>query len=217
MRHFCFGKHFWAGMVIATMTLVALTLSTAATCQASILFVTVAEVGNDVVFTMTGTIDLTGLTPGSDSSHTAGIDPAGGSVSMGAGTTDSYTGFFAVPGSFGTGGFVAASSYSGDHVAFTQTALYVPDGYVSGSFLNGTITFANSTFASLGLTQNIYAWVWGETEGQNVMALEIFSEVPEPSACVIWLALAVSIAAGRRVNARELKIGPVNRSGSRSQ
>ncbi len=179
MRRICCG----VAMTVAV-------LSTAATGWASLLLIEAQQVGGDVVFSMSGTIDIAGLTQGADSSHSAGIDPTGGSVGMGAGATDSYSGFDVVPGGFGSGGNASADSSSGNHFAITNSALYVPDGFVSGSSLNGTMTFSNATFASLGLTQDIYVWVWGEAEGFNKISLEIFSEVPEPSTWLIWLATA---------------------------
>ena len=67
--------------------------------------------------------------------------------------------------SYGTGGIAFADSSVGGIAAFGVSgfeALFIEDGYVSGSPISGSFTFDNETFASLGLTPGTYEHVRGE-------------------------------------------------------
>jgi hypothetical protein len=67
--------------------------------------------------------------------------------------------------SYGTGGIAFADSSAGGIAAFGVSgfeALFIEDGYVSGSPISGSFTFDNETFASLGLTPGTYEHVRGE-------------------------------------------------------
>lgn len=54
----------------------------------------------------------------------------------------------------------------------------MPDGYVSGSLLSTTTTYANHTFASLAVTPGVYTWSWGS--GRSADFLQLVIGVPEP-------------------------------------
>jgi hypothetical protein len=108
---------------------------------------------------------LTDLTFQSHGTSGSGIDPINGILTVGIlGDTHSYTGFSG-PTSFGSGGFLSASSGSGDIVgifAKSPSQIIVPQGYVSGNALSDSSTFNGKTFASLGVNPGTYAMDVGD-------------------------------------------------------
>jgi hypothetical protein len=76
----------------------------------------------------------------------------------------------------------------------------VPAGYVSGNLLSDTSTYANQTFASLGLTPGTYVYDWGTGNQSFTLIIGASagpSPVPEPaSAALLGVALAGLLLAG---------------------
>ena len=153
--------------------------------------VTLQQVGPNVVATGSGAINLHGLTfSQSASPSNPGIIPrlygawGGGGIWTGptSSSVDSYRGPSG-PWGFGSGGSTLASSGSGDMVGiFTillDGVLYVPRGYVSGTFLSGSATYSGKTFATLGVTPGTYVWTWGTGANQN-FTLQIPVPPPPP-------------------------------------
>jgi hypothetical protein len=183
------------------------TLSIVGPANAAII-VTFEQVGSDVVANGSGSADLAGL---------AGLggldaDPAllGGhadALVMGpAATTEGmlYTGLSG-PSGFGSGTtLILASSGSGDHLGLfpdTPPWLIVPVGYVSGSALSATDTWANETFATLGITPGTYEWTWGSGADADSLTLQIgpaSTEVPEPATLSIFGAGLAMLGVMRR-------------------
>lgn len=157
--------------------------------------VDLTQQGSDVVATGSGTIDLTDL-----SFDTAlvfgnpGIGPGTSVILIGVTGTafvDIYTGATG-PGSFGSGGFTAESSGSGDLVGVsyggTIPLVLVPIGYVSGSALSDTATWDNQTFSSLDVTPGTYKWTWGSGANADSFTLNIgAAAVLEPSTWAMML------------------------------
>jgi hypothetical protein len=85
-----------------------------------------------------------------------------------------------------------ASSGSGDFVGVREQVggIDVPTGYVSGSPLSDSSTYAGQTFASLGLTPGSYTWTWGSGPTADSFTLDI-GVVPEPST---WAMLLMGFA-----------------------
>jgi hypothetical protein len=82
---------------------------------------------------------------------------------LATGNADQYTGFSG-PTSFGSGGLTFASSNGGNAVGISGGGggiLFVPQGYVSGTSLSATSTYAGATLLSLGVTPGTYTWTWG--------------------------------------------------------
>jgi hypothetical protein len=151
--------------------------------------VDLTQVGGDVVATGSGAIDLTGLSFGISAGSSSRMAPAEGIIVTGG--TGEFDLFDAItgPGSFGSGGLTFASSGSGDLVgiAVPVGSVAVPTGYVSGSPLSDSATYAGQTFASLGATPGVYEWTWGTGANQN-FTLDIgASPVPEPSTWAMML------------------------------
>jgi hypothetical protein len=162
--------------------------------------ITLEQVGPDVVATGGGSLDLTDLTftGGSISAH-ADIWPAAGYINVGPTTgvpLGGYTGFTG-PTAFGSGIVKFASSGSGDSVEIVGSdalrptnRIWVPQGYVFGTALADTATWADATFSSLGVTPGVYEWTWGSGAHADSFTLEIGA--PEPST---WAMMALGFAA----------------------
>jgi hypothetical protein len=134
-------------------------------------FVTIYESGSDVVMSVSGTIDLSGLTlvaSGAGPFGGGGIGVNNATFILGATgvTYDQYSGFTSNPSNFGTGGGGGSSSSNGDIFGvITENnippyMLLVPAGYTSGTQITGSQTFTGQTFSSLGLTVGTYTYIW---------------------------------------------------------
>jgi hypothetical protein len=154
-------------------------------------FLTFSEVGSDVVMSVSGTIDLDGLTL-VDSNRGpfmgGGIGPTSATFLMGAngGYGKSYSGFTTTPSNFGTGGGAPPTSTSG-HIFGIVTdgtppyLLIVPTGYTSGSQITSTQTFTGQTFTTLGLTQGTYTYTWGSGKSLSVVVSGTPGPTPTPT------------------------------------
>ena len=138
--------------------------------QTSVFDVTVQQVGSNVVISGSGNFNTSGLTLSCTSCSTgsSGIDPFQNFISQIDNPINQiYTGTtFSGDTSFGTGGFTAADSGSGDSVAFYYSNFYgswglmVPSGYTSYDSLSYTTTYSNETYSSLGITSGTYQVTW---------------------------------------------------------
>jgi len=166
--------------------------------------ITLEQMGANVVATGSGAINLTGLTFLTAGSASPGIDAQAGSITMGDAPLDIYHGSLTGPTNFGTGGFVAGNTLSGDSVSiFAQLGqISVPEGYVSGNPLSDSMTFDNATIHSLGLRPGTYTWTWGTGTGlanQFVTLIIPGTTVPDSGSTVSLLGCALfGFAALRR-------------------
>jgi hypothetical protein len=156
--------------------------------------VDLTEQGSDVVATGSGAIDLTGLTFFESRQEAAGLLPAINFVDTGPvsiGVVHVYSGITG-PSNFGSGGFTAPSSGSGDRVGIGNDGkvLFVPLDYRSNFPLSDTATYDNQTFSSLAATPGTYKWAWGDGANQN-FTLVVGTVVPEPST---WAMMVVGFA-----------------------
>lgn len=121
---------------------------------------TFSQAGNDVVLTSVGSLNLAGADRYAAGQQGTFIESRFGVVIAGQpGVANLYRltengGFFGVGGA--AGGTSTVPSILG--VNADQSYLSVGQGYVSGTSLSGTSTFANQTFASLGLTAGTYTY-----------------------------------------------------------
>lgn len=173
---------------------------TATNCRGDIV-VTAEESNGDVIFSGSGSADLAGLAPASITGINRFILPGEAEFLIGGiGSLLNVDGYSISPGpsSIGPGGFSFASSSTGDRFGinldpFGDTQLILPDGYVSGSQISGTATFAGATLASLGLAEGTYVWEWstaGVTGGADTFTLTIGNAVPEPGTLLFCSTLA---------------------------
>ena len=158
--------------------------------------ITAQETGGNVVFTLTGSVNLTGagtpLGAGSNRFINPSVPALGFIVSS---SQDSYT----VPTSawslipFGTGSSASPGSSSGSVFYMSggsgTNSLILPQGYTSGASLSATMTFNSATLASLGIVRGTYVYdlTFNGGSAQNIT----LNAVPEPST-VGLLAMAVA-------------------------
>jgi hypothetical protein len=132
-----------AGAVALGMALLLGSGLVSSPAQAYIL--TLKEVGNDVVATGNGALDLTGLNSVGESTVGAYISPIIAGIVTGPADLTPFRRYSGFTGStsFGSGGFTPASSGSGDIVGIDggEGDLQVPGAYVSGSFLSSSTTW----------------------------------------------------------------------------
>ena len=189
-------KRFFTAAVLATFAFVAMPMA----ANASIL-ITVTESGGNVIFTATGSLDLTGATSLGVLSyeHTliAGgsnwfIGPGGGSP---RGLADRYA-LTTFDGPFGTStsGQKPDSSTGDDFYIWsgaTSTGIAqvgVPLGYVSGSAIDSQMVFNGATIAGLTMIPGIYNYaIPNDTIVLNIRRNDV---VPEPGTTLIWTVLA---------------------------
>lgn len=161
------------------------------TIQAAVV-VNVFETGGDVVFSASGTLDVSNLTSQGSLNLLAGID-FGAEFLLGADpngfpAVDYYgaIGEVSPPAAlFGVDEFFRPQLGTGPRLGILDNpddqadpAVVVPAGYVSGTALSSTSTFSGQTFASLGLIPGSYVWTWsGDSVTLNI--------VPVPAA--VWL------------------------------
>ena len=153
------------------------------------LLIEMLQIGNDVVVTSGGTVDTTNLEFVMGSPSGGGVLPAPSSFPNPFLITgfpfiendsnpivDLYfnTNFGPVvgPSSFGSSPLASfPDSGSGDlHGLFINTPslnnpfIIVPEGYVSGDLLSSQMTFHDTSFVDLGVTEGIYNWSFTDNE-----------------------------------------------------
>ncbi len=118
--------------------------------------INITQNGPNVVMTGSGSIDTTGSASaavvGLCGTNTGSVGPTNVCVGSG-GTGATYAASLVPPLSgFTTGAATSATSATGTPVFVATDTLGLPAGYVSGSAISSTSTFAGRTLASLGLT-----------------------------------------------------------------
>jgi cell division septation protein DedD len=150
--------------------------------------VSVSQVGPNVVWSGSGSFNLTSLTLNENIPGVTGgfNQPFAqfiiGPTSPSGATTYSGSSFTTFPNSFGSGGGLAPSSSSGSLFGVVQTAgpsgpreVVVPTGYVSGTVISGSMTYDTQTIAGMGLTPGTYTWSWGTGGNTSTLVMTISS------------------------------------------
>jgi hypothetical protein len=148
--------------------------------------VTITQVGNDVVWSGSGSFNLTSLTLDQNiPSVTGGYNKSFaqfivGPASSSSATTYGGSSFTTFPTNFGSGPGTAPSSSSGSLFGVVQTAgptgprvLLVPQGYVSGTAISGSMTYNSQTISGMGLSGGTYTWAWGSGADASSLVMVI--------------------------------------------
>ena len=153
----------------------------------SSLNIVIEEVSPDVVATVTGSIDLTGLSSQFTTGVVSGIDGSG-EIKFANSTLLRYGGMSSgVGNSFGTSTLTPGDTLLvNNEFAFlslttSNPLLLVDSAYVSGTAISGTLRFNNKTFLTMGLTNGSYTWSWNG--GSNTLNLQV-GAAPTPTPTV---------------------------------
>jgi len=129
--------------------------------------INVTEVGGDVVFSTTGSLNLSGATYLGSTGYNAGFIPGGSNwyIASGAGGIVDQYALTSFAGAFGTAGnfFSPPSSKSGDdffiwgNLGFTPQ-VGVASGYISGSAINSFMAFNGATIAGFTMLLGTYVY-----------------------------------------------------------
>ncbi len=172
---------------LTVVTALALSAAAALPAQATVL-IQFSEVGPDVVATLDGSLDLSGMRLYTQLNANYGVRPPSATAVFG-GYLDLYTGFSG-PSSWGNGGTLLAGSHSGGSFAivgapmpFQPELIGVSRDYVFGTPLSGIMTFANQTIADMGLTRGRYVY----TLPSDQVVVQV-GMVPEPATWAMMIA-----------------------------
>ena len=169
--------------------------------------VNVEQVGSNVVATGSGSINTTGLTDeGFGPDFSPGVEPDEANLTLGVPHAHTFE-YVSIsgPSSFGSGGFVLASSDTGDFVALDESdsALLFAPTFVSGNPLSDSDTWDGTTLAGLGLTPGTYTWTWGTGVNADSFIVNIGTvATPEPEYPGVLLLVLGAMAASQRRRAR---------------
>jgi hypothetical protein len=144
--------------------------------------VTITQSGPNVVWSGSGSFNLTALTLVGSVPITSGFATnqaiwiAGATLTPPGSTGQQYGGAsLTYPTTFASGAQTGGpSSFTGSMFGVlpggvTDRTITVPDGYVSGNIISGSTTYANQTISSMGLSGGTYTWAWGS--GANASSL----------------------------------------------
>jgi hypothetical protein len=188
---------------VLTVAACVLTWGLTATSASAGIIISGQETGSDVVFTMSGTYDVTGLDFFQSEVVSTAVGGDRGVINLGPNSSNSYDfydGFTVFPNAFGTGSTVLADFQSGDFLALTRSGnlrvIGVASGTTTGS-VTGSISFSNTTFSALGLTEGSYLWSWPE----DSVRLNIGAAVPVPATLGLFGLGLVGLGWSRRKKA----------------
>jgi hypothetical protein len=192
-------------LVLASIASLALSMGAASQAEAAFL-ITLTQVGNDLSERSSGAFDLTDLKVfgRADPGYSSMVVPSEAETFVGAGPSQArltlYSGLRG-PSSFGPGDAANASFGSGDDVFLLPVVgspiLGVPAGYSSGDFLEGSATYVDASYASLGLIRGTYVYTWGAGAHADTLTVNVGSissvsggadPVPEASTWAMMLA-----------------------------
>jgi hypothetical protein len=147
--------------------------------------VTITQVGPDVVWAGSGSFNLTDLdldlqiviTSGFAANQAiwiagATLSPPGITGQQYAGTSLTYPTTFALGTQTGGPSATTGSMFGVLPGGFGRT-IVVPNGYVSGTTISGSTTYASQTISSMGLSGGTYIWSWGAGANSSSLVMTI--------------------------------------------
>lgn len=156
---------------------------TPSSAAASVVNMTLSEVGGNVILSGSGTMNTTSLGTPISYFRGSGITPVGSQFGCGVAGPGPFNcliftgGTLTSPANFGTGGPTNGSSATGDFFGIGfyngNKNLFIPTGYTSGSFISGTTTFNSTTLSALGATPGTYTWSWGAGATASSIILKV--------------------------------------------
>ena len=158
---------------------VSASLLLAATPAHAVYNIVLTESGGNVVASANGSINTAGVSLSSGGGTCSYLYPVAGWLCTGSGLLSYYFNATTYPSTFGSGSPTFAISSSGDPVVPYNSRVFIKAGYVSGSPMSSTTTWAG-TFASLGVTVGTYTWTFGT--GANADSVVLYAGTTPPSA-----------------------------------
>ena len=148
--------------------------------------VTITQVGNDVVWSGSGSFNLDSLTLVGSLPITSGFNAstaiwiAGASTTPPGPTGQQYGGAsLTYPTTFASGPQTGGPSTTTGSMFGVVTGgasgrtIVVPDGYVSGTTISGSTTYSSQTIAGMGLSGGTYTWSWGSGASTSTLVMTI--------------------------------------------
>jgi hypothetical protein len=158
---------------------------------------TANEIGSDVVFSYTGTLNITGMTSASEMTIPSSRVRASGPIvhfkaaGPSGANSDSYSSpFSSRPSNLGTTStsVITATTSSATAVfGTTSDTLYLDNRLTASDWLttqSGSMTFQGKTLAGLGIVPGTYTWVL-KNSAADTITLNASQAVPEPSSLML--------------------------------
>jgi len=162
--------------------------------------ITVAQVGDDVVFKYEGSLDTAGLTAKSLTNGSAlyngKTSTLNTAIAFGVGPLMQGYELSSFATTSNSQGIYATSSEGSGFALFSLNTLALPQNYDSGSGLAGSMTFENKTYASFDFIAGTYKSIL--PSGDYVEMILDNQNVPEPASAIVFLGLLGGICARRR-------------------
>lgn len=165
--------------VAAAAVAVGLSLLAVPSAARAAFVVNVNQVGPDVVMIGSGTLNTAALSHLDIGGVTGRVHASTGELIMGP-TSSSFVNVLtgiSGPTSFGTGGFITATSGSGNAEGVSGGVLLVSS---TSGLLSNTDTYSGQSLSSLGLTVGTYVWTWGSGGDADSFTINV-NPVPEPT------------------------------------